>query len=86
MQIFLYTLQIFLVQVTNVLRYCARISIIINVILIHQHPAVVDPTLRDLDQLQLVSFIQSFGIPVDSAADPRPSSHRVTEGCQRVSV
>ena len=43
-----------------------QISIIINVILIHQHPAGVDPTLRDLDQLQLVSFIQSFGIPVDS--------------------
>ena len=43
-----------------------HISIIINVILIHQHPAGVDPTLRDLDQLQLVSFIQSFGIPVDS--------------------
>ena len=27
---------------------------------------LVDPTLLDLDQLQLVSFIQSFGIPVDS--------------------
>ena len=30
---------------------------------------LVDPTLLDLDQLQLVSFIQSFGIPVDSMTE-----------------
>ena len=44
---------------------------------------LVDPTLLDLDQLQLVSFIQSFGIPVDSMTKlvtPRPSTAQSSLG------
>ena len=52
--------KIFLKSITSGSSY-----IIINLIL-HSIPVLVDSALRDLDPQQLVLFIQSFGIPVDS--------------------
>ena len=41
-------------------------SYIIIHLILHSIPVLVDSALRDLDPHQLVLFIQSFGIPVDS--------------------